>query len=203
MSDDMLLQAANIWKDIMDYRYVLTYGYKKQLYTINLIFSKEDFAHLAGFQYIKGLPSLRYNSAQTLDKIIDLKITYNQISKGRQFNQMVKPRLSALIQLKDILDNDFNLFSFTPKLYKFSTTIKADYFISSTRNDTNFIFIIRASMLEEVSSNYLCCSAFTKGTRNYEDNQRKYALLKKERIHLPTNTVTILYDRLIEQKNSV
>ena len=30
MSDDMLLQAANIWKDIMDYRYVLTYGYKKQ-----------------------------------------------------------------------------------------------------------------------------------------------------------------------------
>ena len=49
---DLLQQAAKAWKEITEYRYLFTYGYKKQLYPINLAFSLEDFSHLAGFQYI-------------------------------------------------------------------------------------------------------------------------------------------------------
>ena len=37
----------------------------------------------------------------------------------------------------------------------------------------------------------LCCSAFTKGERDYEANQRKRALLKKECIHTPANTTEL------------
>ena len=94
-SNNILYQAASVWNTLTDYCYVFTYGYKNQLYTINLSFSMEDFPHLAGFQY-----------------------------------------------------------------------------------------------------DYLCCSAFTKGERDYEANQRRGALLKKERIHIPTNSTTVLFDKL-------
>ncbi len=199
MSDDILFETAKVWSDLMEYRYILTYGYKNQLTKINLIFSKEDFSHLAGFQYLKGLPFLKYNSSQLLNKILQKKITYAQISKGRKFNQMVEPRLHALIHLKEILDNEFHFYTYTPKLYPFSTTIKADYLISSNQNSQNYVFIIRMSANQKVSSNFLCCSAFSKGTRDYEYNQSKRTLLKKERIHLPTNTSVVLFDKLISK----
>ena len=35
---DILYQAAYVWKELMSYRYVLTYGYKEHLHTINLTF---------------------------------------------------------------------------------------------------------------------------------------------------------------------
>ena len=196
MSDDILFETAKVWSDLMEYKYILTYGYKNQLTKINLIFSKEDFSHLAGFQYLKGLPFLKYNSSQLLDKILKKKITYAQISKGRKFKQMVEPRLHALIHLQDILDNDFRFYTYTPKLYPFSTTIKADYLISSNQNSQDYVFIIRISTNPKAPSDFLCCSAFSKGTRDYEYNQSKRTLLKKERIHLPTNTSVILFDKL-------
>lgn len=33
---DLLQQSAQAWKEITEYRYLFTYGYKKQLYPINL-----------------------------------------------------------------------------------------------------------------------------------------------------------------------
>ncbi len=46
---DLLQQSAQAWKEITEYRYMFTYGYKNQLYPINLTFSSEDYPHLAGF----------------------------------------------------------------------------------------------------------------------------------------------------------
>ena len=54
-SNNILYQAASVWNTLTDYCYIFTYGYKNQLYTINLSFSMEDFPHLAGFQYLRYL----------------------------------------------------------------------------------------------------------------------------------------------------
>lgn len=194
--NDILYQAASVWKKLSEYSYVFTYGYKKQLHTINLTFSMEDFPHLAGFQYLKDISLPRYNSGKIVDKILDYKITYKQVSKGIQYAEMVKPRLEALVRLEDILESDFRLFSYMPQMYPFTTTIKADYLISSHLDWVNFVFIIQSSCSGIAKCDYLCCSAFTKGERDYETNQRMRTLLKKERIHMATNTSTILYDRL-------
>lgn len=194
--NDVLYQAALVWKTLTEYSYVFTYGYKKQLRTINLTFSMEDFPHLAGFQYLKDLSLPRYNASKIVDKILEHKITCEQVSKGVQYVEMVKPRLEALVRLKDILENDFRLFSYMPRMYPFTTTIKADYLISSHLDFVNFVFIIQSSCGDVARCDYLCCSAFTKGERDYETNQRMRTLLKKERIHIATNSLTILYDRL-------
>jgi hypothetical protein len=46
----LLKQSAFAWQEITEYRYLFTYGYKHNLYPINLTFSLEDYPHLAGFQ---------------------------------------------------------------------------------------------------------------------------------------------------------
>ena len=47
-----------------------------------------------------------------------------------------------------------------------------------------------------MQNDFLCCSAFAKGERDYEANQRKRALLKKERIHIASNVTTVLLNKL-------
>ena len=195
-SNNILYQAASVWNKLTDYCYVFTYGYKNQLYTINLSFSMEDFPHLAGFQYLKDISLPRYNSSKVVEKILEKKVKYEQIVKGTQYEEMVKPRLEALIRLDDILENDFLLFSYMPDKYPFATAIKADYLISCHLDLVSFVFIIQNTSDGKAKCDYLCCSAFTKGERDYEANQRRRALLKKERIHIPTNSTTVLFDKL-------
>lgn len=101
----------------------------------------------------------------------------------------------------DTLDNDFNLYSFMPWMYPFITNIKADYLIASHIVIDSYVFIIHTTPNGDAKCDFLCCSAFTKGERDYETNQRKRALLKKECIHIPTNTTTILLDKLNNQSS--
>lgn len=199
---NLLEQAASAWKTILEYRYFFTYGYKKNLYSINLIFSSEDFPHLAGFQYMKDISLPNYTPAKIADRILEGKITFEQIQAAAQYENMIKPRLEALINLKSSLDNEFKLFSFMPNLYPFRTNIKADYIISSHFNIDSFIFIIQATPDGKSKCDFLCCSTFEKGERDYETNQRSRTLLKKERLHMPTNILTTLFDRLSAQQSN-
>ena len=193
---DILQQSALAWKKLTEYRYQFVYGYKKTLYPIYLTFSFEDYPHVAGFQYLKDITLPNYTSAKIVNRILEGKITIEQIQKSAQYEEMVKPRLEALIHLKNSLDNDFNLYSFMPRMYPFITNIKADYLISSHIDIDSYVFIIHTTPNGNAKCDFLCCSAFTKGERDYEANQRKRTLLKKERVHITSNTTTVLLDNL-------
>lgn len=79
---------------------------------------------------------------------------------------MVKPRLQALIHLRNSLDNEFNLYSFMPRMYPFFTNIKADLLIASHIVIDSYVFIIHTTPNGDA------------------------------RIHIPSNTTTILLDKL-------
>lgn len=83
-----------------------------------------------------------------------------------------------------------------PRMYPFVTNIKADYLIASHIVIDSYVFIIHTTPTGDAKCDFLCCSAFAKGERDYKTNHRKRALLKKERIHIPSNTTTILFDKL-------
>lgn len=197
--EDIFIEAARTWKELIDYQYNLTYGYKSTLRKVNISFSQRHFPHLAGFQYLNDIFLGRYDYNQILDKIIEGKLKYSLIVKSMNFEEMVRPRLEAIVKLKYTLDNDFYLFAYTPQHYPFRTSIKADFLISTHIGSINFIFIIKSAETTQQEHNYLCCSAFAKGERDYEVNQRKRTLLKKERVHLPTNTSVILFDKLTKE----
>lgn len=201
LTKDILFQAASTWKKLTEYKYIFTYGYKGKLHKISLHFSPEDFPHLAGFQYINDISLPRYNPPKIMDKILTGKITITMIKKASTYKQLIEPRLQALIHLDHILDSNFTLFSYMPQMYPFTTKIKADYLISSHQNNFSFVFIIQETPNGNAKCDYLCCSAFVKGSRNYETNQRTRSILKKERIHISSNVSSILYDRLSNQEN--
>lgn len=192
-------QSAQAWKGITKYRYLFMYGYKNQLYPINLTFSLEDYPHLAGFQYMKDILLPNCSSAKIADRILEGKIPFKKVQKAALYDEMTKPRLEALVCLKESLDNEFNLYSYMPRKYPFITSIKADYLISSHFSVDNFIFIIKVNVQGESKCDFLCCSIFEKGDRDYESNQRSRTLMKQERIHILSNTTDILLDRLSVQ----
>ena len=193
----LLYDAAVAWKELTEYYYVFTFGYKQQLYTIHLSFPSEKFPHLAGFQYLKDINLPRFNPSKTMNMILSGKISHSQIEKGSQYEESVKPRLEALIRLKETLEQDFQLHSYMPRFYSFTTQIKADYLISSATAPMDFIFIIKSSSSGDISiCDFVCCSAFTQMKRDYRENQRPRSILKKERVHIATNTTTVLFDRL-------
>ncbi len=161
---DTLQQSAFAWKKLTEYRYQLVYGYKKALYPINLTFSYEDYPHLAGFQYLKDISLPNYTSAKVVNRILEGKISFKQIQRAAQYEEMVKPRLEALICLKNSLDNDFNLYSFMPQMYPFITNIKADYLIASHIVTDSYVFIIHTTSNGDAKCDFLCCSAFTRRT---------------------------------------
>lgn len=72
---DLLQLSANAWKEIIEYRYLFTYGYKKNLYPINLTFSPAEYPHLAGFQYMKDISLPNYSSAKIVDRIYPAILT--------------------------------------------------------------------------------------------------------------------------------
>lgn len=198
---DFLYQSALAWKKLTEYTYRLIYGYKKQLHPINLTFSFEDYPHLAGFQYLKDISLPNFTSAKIVDRILEGKISFEQIKKAHLYEEMVRPRLEALIHLKDSLDNDFTLYSFQPKVYSFITAIKADYLISSHTTVHSFIFIIQATKDGTAKCDFLCCSAFRQSNRDYEANQKRFTLLRKERLHIPDNTSTLFFDKITAHSN--
>lgn len=193
---NLLQQSALAWKELTEYQYLFTYGYKKKLYLIKITFSLEDYPHLAGFQYMKDIALPNYSTAKITDRILQNKIPFEMIKKASQYEEMIKPRLEAIIHLKSSLDNDFTLYSYMPRMYPFVTNIKADYLIASHINIGSFIFIIRSTPQNESKCDFLCCSIFKASKRDYEINQRTRTLLKKERIHIPSNTSTILLNKL-------
>ena len=48
----LLYGAAVAWKELTEYYYVFTFGYKQQLYTIHLSFPSEKVPHLAASEIV-------------------------------------------------------------------------------------------------------------------------------------------------------
>lgn len=134
-----------------------------------------------------------------ISQILDGTIKLEQIKKAAQYNEMVVPRLEALVRMKDTLDIEFMLFSYMPHMYPFYTQIKADYLITSRSDIKSFVFIIQSNADGSAKCDFSCCSTFKQGARDYESNQRPRSLLKKERIHISSRSSTILLDKLTPQ----
>ena len=85
---DILYRAAEIWKELTEYHYVFSYGYKGELHEIKLTFSPEDFPHLAGFHYLKDIALPRYSPRKTVDMILFNKIIFKTPNHCKAFSMV-------------------------------------------------------------------------------------------------------------------
>ena len=141
-------------------------------------------------------------SVRSAKQVLQQKIAYTDVQKAALFHEFVEPRLAALVQLKEALDSDFDLFTYVPGFYPFITKIKADYLIATQQEPISFVFIIKESPSGESICDYLCCSAFEKGDCDYRINQQRRTLLKKTCIHIESQSTTVLYNRFVDESSA-
>ena len=72
----LLYDSAVAWKELTEYYYVFTFGYKQQLYTIHLSFPAEKFPHLAGRKH-----ALTPEDNRNIDRMVQQEpdITINEL----------------------------------------------------------------------------------------------------------------------------
>jgi len=197
---DILKQAAKSWLKISEYSYVITYGKSQKLHTIEIVFDRLDFYHLAGFQYLQDLKLPTVPQSKIIGAILDNKINGEYIKKGKKYFALVESRLSALINLEYSLDNDFRMFKYRPDVYPFYTAITtAEYLIEGKTPDNSlFFFTIKSDKV------YNGMSIFMKDkNKDFSFNQKSLSILKKEKINLVTSNRFVLFDKLLNQKPQI
>jgi len=191
---DLLKKAAKAWRDLYSVKYNITYGRKRKLYDIDISFRKSDFFHLAGFQYLKDIRFPNIPPNLYIEYILRNEIKGELIKKGEHYEEMVKSRLLAIINLQEALDNDLNLYTYNRLNYAFHTFIEANNFIlSNSKNDDIFIFLVKNE------NRYVCSSIFMKRDRDYSENQTPLSILRIMKTNLKTHEQHILIDKLREQ----
>lgn len=174
---DLLYQAAAAWRELTTYTYRITYGKNKALHTITLKFRKDEFYHLAGFQYTKDIVlPVRFSRPKTLDVILSGKITEAHISKSENY-PMIAERLTAITQLKAALEISFTVYRFNAKVLPFYTSITAQNLISAQCGDVVFLFTDSNTSGEAFSK-----SVFLKRPdHDFSTNQKALAIFRIER----------------------
>lgn len=100
------------WQDIVTFLHLaISNNYTQSIYPF----------HLRGFQYLKDINLPRFNPSKTMNMILSGKISHSQIEKSSQYEESVKPHLEALIRLRETLEQDFQLHSYMPRFYSFTT----------------------------------------------------------------------------------
>lgn len=177
IKETLIKKAASSWISVCFKKLRIIYGFNNQIYTIEIVFLKEDFAHLAGFQYATDLKSIpRYNSKKILQKILDSSIRQAQIESAHKYQRMILPRLIALSNVSALIYGDISLYTYRPNQYSFHTELKADYCIKVKTPLHPYYFVIKNNN----DPSFSCCSTFIEESRDYTANQIEFAILKKE-----------------------
>ena len=177
---NLLLHAAYAWAQLINAEYRITVGRKGHANCFRLCFSPEDFPHLCGMQYARGVDfGLRRNEfegGKLLDSLLSGKLDGARIEKSRNWEK-IKGRLNAIICLEQTLESDFIIAHFDSRRVLTGSKIQAEYVIQNT--STGEIFFIFLD--KDPSQRYYCKSAFAKTNVDYLKNQTLVTVLEKEK----------------------
>ena len=185
----LLLEAAAAWAKLLDTSYQFTYGKKRTLFEIALSFSADQFYHLSGFQYINDIDfQIPIRKETFFCKLLSSEIDVTSVEASAVWPD-IEGRMKALVRLEDILDSDFSLFRFNPKVLRFHSDIPANFLIKNdATGDVVFLFV--DGPLHES----FCRSIFTQSNCNYAENQSRLSLLKKVKVN--SAEMTVFFDKL-------
>ncbi len=183
-----LIESAKIWNELSDFELHIVYGYKSKKISINVVFKNEDYFHLAGFQYLNDISLPRFSKSKTINKILDQTIKFDIIQNSINYSEKVEPRLDAVCSVKSIFKGQFKLYRYNKELYSFYSKIEADYIIFDEITNTPYFLFLR-----EDEECFKTISAFSKGSRNYIENQKVLNILLIESKNIKSNISSVVY----------
>ena len=191
MVKNELLQSLSAYKKILNFSYHFVIGRKNQTVDIILKFSKKDFFHLVGLQYLNDIRELNNDREKIFNRIECDYDFINLILNSINYFKITE-RVNFVTTLEEFLDSNKTVFKFNNRTNIFSL-IDAEYILKNSDITKNmYVFISR----EDTNSNtYFCRSAFSrdKSERDYAIGHTSYTLLYKEKIDLITKEKQVLY----------
>lgn len=193
----LLLEAAKHWDNLSNTSYHIITGYKKRLNTINLMFRSVDFDHLSGIHYAKDidfkLHRNEFRGEKLIQALLSQKLDDSLIEKSINWPK-ISDRLSAILDICNILESDFVLYKFSPNRLPFHSEISAVFFLYSEQYQ-NGLFLF----LDTENNDYYCKSVFKKNIRDYRINQTRLTILKKTKIVCDAEEILYVYPKFTDE----
>lgn len=183
-----LIESADNWDQLSDIELHIVYGYKKEEKSITIRFKPEDFFHLAGFQYLNDITLPRFSKRKIISKVLDKTIKFDKIQNSINYSEKVEPRLDALCSINSIFEGKFKLYRYNKSLYSFYSKIEADYIIFDEITQIPYFLFLKNG-----EEQFEAISTFSKGSRNYTENQKVLNILFIETINTKLNMTSVIY----------
>lgn len=184
---DLLTSAIKQYSSILDKKITLTLGKGKNKFFVDLIFTKNEFFHMAGFHKLSGIHQLRTThksrkfNESVFDKVLSGEINQSLLEDSDSY-AIIKDRLEIISSLSSILENKSLVIK---KIHydRSGSRIPWDYLMHFPFNgSTGYIFF--SSNKKENSSKdralLSCISTFTDNSGKYGLDQKKFTVLKVE-----------------------
>lgn len=194
----LFYNAAMAWNALHDICYVIDIARKGKVKRIRITFSNSEFPHISGMQYASdvdfGINKSEYYGELLVPALLNRNLDDSRIENSRNWEK-ISGRLSAIINMQEMLDGNFEIKAFDNAKLNYYSRIKAKYVIQNQiSNDVYFVFF------DEESSNYFCRSAFKKEKRDYLQNQTPMTVVHKVKIVNSVST-TLFCKNGYEPKN--
>lgn len=186
---DKLQKCAVSFMNLFGKEYHIIAGSKNKLIQLDLVFEKKHFYHLVGLEKLSDIQKIRGNVCKIFDKIIQGKITYEDIEKSVFFNEMYS-RLDYFDILEKILDSEEVLIRFNKNSKK--SSVDAEYIIYTEIDNK----IVHYFVSKDENNKYFGRSFFIRTDKNYIFQQQRFSVLKK--IKKTNNEIEILTNKPIK-----
>lgn len=201
--NNILLNSAIEFKNLLDMGYHIVLGRKNKTYEINLRFTKDSFFHLIGFQHLTDITFPSQNKERIYKDILAGKISFEIIKNSAFYNEYnIEERITNLPLLEKMLDSSNLLFYINNREYMNYTKINANYLceyietsINSDTSETYYFFMVK-SKYPKVSNEYSGCSFFKKHRTDFRRGTIETKVLLNEKItnlNQTNETVTELF----------
>lgn len=175
----LFLSAADAWTSLLTISYRLRIGRKGKMRELLLQFRPVDFDHLSGMHYATDIDFKRHRKEYQGEKLLGALHTGllddTLIEKSMNWPKIAN-RLAAIVHLREILESDFEVYTFDPKRLPFYSNIQASYLLFNPEIDEGvFLFFDRDNDV------YYCKSLFHDDVCDYRVGQSKWTVLTKSR----------------------
>lgn len=142
----LFIDAAKEWRRLLDTSYKILLGHRNKQYEINLCFDKVDFYHLSGMHYAIDVDfkirKSEYYGDKLLDVVLSKKIDDKAIEKSEKW-KMIEGRLKGILNLRNLIDSEFQIYKYSSKKLSFHSSIEATYLIFNKELNVGFFSLYR------------------------------------------------------------
>ena len=183
-------KAIQTYNRLLGIKYEIVLGRKGRTVSFEVNFSKQEFYHLAGLQYLSDIRELKNDREKVFDRI-RADAEFRQKLHNSVFYEKINERIFHLANLEAIIDSNKTVFKYNDGERPFSR-IKADFLLKNVESNAN-IFLFLAYRTEDEC---FCRSFFPDNKIDYSINQTTMALLFKKKTFISSGKEIVLYDSI-------